>query len=355
LLASALLEVETGAETLPMIAFRKLDKVRAAADIKEVDEPSPGAGEVLLKVAACGVCGSDLHAYNDDPGYGHMQPPVTLGHECGGTIVALGEGVGGWETGQAVVVNATQGCCRCPDCRRGAEQLCQNRRVIGIHYDGCMAEFVKIEAKHIFPLPDTISVQDAAIIEPFTIALHCVCERSEIYPGDLVVVSGPGIIGMLCAIVARLRGARVMITGAPADAEVRLALAETLGFETVIADDQPLLDKLPRQPDALIEASGSSFALGAALDTVRPGGGITIVAQYARPVSWFMSTGVRSELTVRFSYGSSQPEYLQAMGLMEAGKIPYQPLLQHYPLAEAKSAFLDALAQKNMKPVLLTE
>ena len=336
-----------------MYAYRKLEKKAGAAALKEIQEPVAGPGEVILKVAACGICGSDLHAFKDDPGFGHMRPPVTLGHECGGEIVALGEGVKNCVIGQRVVVNATQGCENCSVCRRGDEQLCENRRVIGIHYDGCMAEYVRIEEKHVFSLPDAISLHDAAIIEPLTIALHCVCKRCEINPGDLVVVSGPGIIGMFCAVVARLRGGEVIVSGAPPDSAARLPLAGDLGFETIVADDQPLLEKLPRPADIFIDASGSSVALAGALDAVRRGGNIAVVAQYAHPVSWFMSTGVRSELTVRFSYGSSQPDYLQAMDLMQKERIPYQKLIQDYELSKASVAFEEALAQKNMKPVLV--
>lgn len=338
-----------------MIAYRKLGKEAGAAGLQELDKPEPGPGEILLKVAACGICGSDLHAYNDDPGFGHMQPPVTLGHECGGTIAAVGAGVTNWKVGDRAVVNATQGCGICAVCRQGDEQLCDDRRVIGIHYDGCMAEYVKMDARHVFLLPDEISLHDAAIIEPLTVGLHCVFERSEVRPGDLVVVSGPGIIGMLCAVAASLQGGQVTVVGAQPDTAVRLPMARDLGFETIVADDKPLVDKLPRPADVLIEASGSSAALGGALDAVRRGGNITIVAQYARPVSWFMSTGVRSELTVRFSYASSQPDYLRAIELIKLGKIPHRKLIQDYALSEAPKAFEDALAQKNMKPVLIAE
>lgn len=338
-----------------MYSLRKLEKVAGSLALTEQPVPKAGPGEVVLRVAACGVCGSDLHAYNQDPGYEFIRTPVTLGHEFAGIIVEVGPGVSGWTTGQHVCVIAIQFCGTCLACRSGHEQLCQDRKIQGLHYDGGMAEFAKTEARYLVPLPDNLSLEEGALVEPLSVALHCVSDRCEIAPGDLVVVTGPGIIGLLCALVARLRGARVIVAGATVDTEVRLPVAEDLGFETIAVGEKSLAAQLPRRVDLLIEASGAASALAGAFDAVRRGGSITVVGMYSQPVSWFMSTPVREELTIRCSYASSYPNYLQAIELMVTGKIPINKVTKPYPLQEGLKAFADALAKKVFKPLLLPD
>ncbi|RMF84693.1 MAG: sorbitol dehydrogenase, partial [Nitrospinota bacterium] len=175
-----------------MLSLRKLKKVSGSLALVDLPVPEPGPGEVVLKVAACGICGSDLHAYQQDPGYEFVNVPVTMGHEFAGTITAIGPGVTGWRVGQRACAIAIQFCGTCLACRRGAEQLCEQRVVQGLHYDGGMAEFVKIEARYLVPLPEELDLQEAALVEPLSVAVHCVGDRCKIAPGDLAVVTGPG-------------------------------------------------------------------------------------------------------------------------------------------------------------------
>ena len=335
-----------------MYALRKLEKVAGSLHLVKVATPEPGPGEVLLRVAACGICGSDLHAYREDPGYEFVAAPVTLGHEYAGWVSRVGPDVSAWTVGDPACAMGVQACCTCPVCRQGAEHLCQQRRVQGLHYDGGMAGYVRVDARHLVPLPPGLDPVIAALAEPLSIALHCVYDRTEILPGELVLVTGPGIIGILCALAARLRGARVILAGTEADRPVRLRIAAELRLETVAAN-QPGELILPDRADHLIEASGSADLLAGAFSLVRRGGSITLVGLYARPVTWFMTMAVREELTVKGSYGSTYGNYLQAISLLAAGRIPAGPLTVHYPLTDGVRAFTDALERRVLKPILI--
>lgn len=336
-----------------MLALRKLAKRPGAIGVVELERPTPGPGEVLLRVAACGICGSDLHAYNEDPGYEWVKVPVTLGHEFAGTVEAVGPGVTDWSPGMRAAIIAIQYCGACPACRRGQTALCEQRRGQGLSLDGGMAEFSLVTSQFLVPLPPEMDLVTGALVEPLSVAVHTVVERSVIAPGDLAVVTGPGIIGLLCALVARLRGARVIVGGAPADRAFRLPVAEQLGFETIVAGERPLAELLPRPADSVIEASGSSAALAGVLGAVRRGGSITVVGMYAQPVNWFMTTAVRDELTIRCSYASAYPDYQRAVELLSAGLIPVESLIRRYPLREGQQAFADAVGKRVMKPLLI--
>ncbi len=204
-----------------MQAFVKYGKAPGEAAVTEVPRPTPGPGEVLIKVSGCGICGSDLHAYNNDPGYEFVTPPVILGHEFAGMVVEAGPGVPPSLVGSPVTTVAIQGCLLCPTCLSGDSHLCPERKVIGLHFDGAMAGYVVTKADQILPLPSNLDLSLAPLVEPVSVALHAL-RRTVIRPGDKVVVSGPGPIGLLCAGLAKLHGAKVLLLGMNRDAKVRL-------------------------------------------------------------------------------------------------------------------------------------
>lgn len=336
-----------------MLSLRKLEKVAGSLSLVEQPVPTPDPGEVLLKVAACGVCGSDVHVYNQDPGFEFVAVPTTLGHEFGGTIAALGPNTSGWKVGQRAVVLGTQFCGECINCRRGQEHLCLNRRVPGLHHDGGMAEYAVVKTRHLVPLPDALDLRHAGMIEPLAVAEHCAADRTPIHPGDLVVVTGPGPIGIFAAVIAQLRGARVVVVGTDADRAGRLSTAYALGFETAVVGDKSLEAQLPRKADALIEASGAAQALAGSFDVLRRGGHLSVVGIYSQPVSWLMTAAVREEFTISCSYGSTYANYLRCIELLTAGKIPVEAVTRQYALSDGPCAFADVISKKELKPLLL--
>lgn len=343
-----------------MLALRRQKREPRAAALEDVSIPEPKEDEVLLQVHYCGLCGSDLHAWLNHAGYESVLPQVTFGHELAGTVVKMGPAVAQWKIGQAGVMMAIQSCFEpsCPICQSGQPQLCPQRYVQGLHRDGGMANYVTIREKYLLHLPDGQDLLAASLIEPLSVAVHCVEDRSSIGQGDRVVVSGPGIIGMFCALVARLNGATVVVTGTKDDEAHRLSAARKLGFETLtVGEGQPPLAEQAKahfdaEPDAVIEASGASAALAEAPDVVRPDGSIVVVALYGFPVTMNATTMVRKQLSLQACYASTPGNYARAMEILNQGDIPVDALIRLYPLERGLQAFADAEAKEVMKPVL---
>ncbi|MEO6714253.1 MAG: alcohol dehydrogenase catalytic domain-containing protein, partial [Mycobacteriales bacterium] len=314
--------------------------------------------EVLLLVAGCGICGSDLHAVASDPGFEFMRPPVVMGHEFTGTIAVLGEGSARFSVGDRVIAMSIQGCGNCLACRRGDTHICGAKRIIGLHYDGGLAEYAVVAERHLVPVPAALDLVRAALAEPLSVAVHAVLERSTIRPGDRVIVSGPGPIGLFCGRLAQLAGGEVLMTGTESDAALRLPLAQRFGFRTVNVDrddvDAVIADHVGGAgADAWIEASGAGPAYGAAIAGVRPGGTVTVVALFAAAVTFRPTDAVRRELSILFSYAARYGDFLTALRLLEDGSVDGSSLITPYALDDAGSAFDDARAGAVVKALVV--
>ena len=329
-----------------MKAFRLTDFSPRSAELSDLPDPQPAPGNVLVEVAACGVCGSDLHAYKADRGYEWISTPVVLGHEFSGTVTALGEGVNRLKIGDKVAAVAIQGCLNCSACLAGDTHLCEARRVIGLSYDGGMAERVAVNAAYLVRVPDGLELPLAALIEPLSVAVHAVLARARVSPGDRVVVSGPGPIGLLSGFVAKLAGAQVTMLGTRADAKARLPAAAALGLE--VTEDAGAL-----APDLWVEASGATAAFDAAVKAVRRGGSLSVVGMYAQATEFFPTTAVRAELTLSFSYASNYQDYETAARILEGHAAELEPLTTRFLLEDAAEAFDQALAGGVVKALLI--
>jgi L-iditol 2-dehydrogenase len=346
-----------------MKALRRLRRAARAAEIQDVPIPSPGPDEVLLNVSHCGVCGSDLHAFLNQRGYEGFPERFTFGHEFSGIVENTGSGVSNWKAGDRAVVISVQGCLEksCFYCGIGFSQLCRSRKIIGIHLDGGMAEYSVVNQKYLIRLPHGMDMMAAALAEPLSVADHCVTDCAKTGKGELVVVTGPGIIGMLCALVARLSGAQVIMVGAETDDYLRLPVARKIGFETLVTGrDKPALaeqlkERFGRLADQHIEASGSPAAIISATDAVRPLGTITIVGLYADDVPLNLTKLVRNQINLKTSYVSDIPNYQRAIEMLHRGDIPITELVRTYPLKEGLTAFADAEKQAVLKPILICQ
>ena len=248
-----------------------------SVELREIPRPEIGPEDVLLEVAAVGVCGSDLHQWTSE----HSWPvnyPVVLGHEFSGTVVQFGARVSGWKEGDrgvsetAAVIDPDS-----PYSRQGLYNLDPSRKGFGYGVDGAMTRFVRVPAHCLHHLPDGLSFEKAGLTEPCCVAFNAVVLNAAIKPGDRVVVLGPGPIGILCGAMARLQGAQVAVVGLERD-RIRLAVAEQFGCEAVVDG----LDEWVRAGDGLgvdgvIDAAGISATLKTALDIVRPAGWISKV------------------------------------------------------------------------------
>jgi L-iditol 2-dehydrogenase len=343
-----------------MKAFRRFAREERAARLVELPIPEPNKKEVLLKVSHCGVCGSDLHAWLNHKGYESVLPEVTFGHELSGTVEKVGLGAEGWQVGDQAVMIALQTPYDLNDryCRANLPQLSSRRRVQGLHLDGGMAEYVCVDTEFLIRIPDGLPLSLAALTEPLSVAEHCIESRTHIQNGSDVVVSGPGIIGLLCAISARNRGANVLLSGTERDEPVRLHAARKIGFETLtvgpekVSLDEQVLHHFPHGADALVEASGAPAALSDSWKSVRPDGTVTAVALYSRSIDIDLTQFLRKQIDLRTSYASSKDDYLRSFDLLLSEKIDSSILTKEYPLKDAEQGFIDS-EQLEVTKVLL--
>lgn len=308
-------------------------------------DPQPAPDEVLLRVRACGVCGSDIHGW--DGSTGRRRPPLIMGHEAAGEIAAVGSAVTGWRVGERVTFDSTISCGECGYCRSGRINLCENRRVLGVapaeyRQHGAFAEYVSLPARILYRLPDALTFEQAAMVEPVSIAIHAV-QRVRIAPTDTAVVVGSGMIGLFVVQALRWAGARRIIA---VDLELkRLALARELGATDILQSDTcDVPAEVARLTggqgaDLAFEVVGVSPTLQLALATLRRGGSAVLVGNLAPKTDFPLQAVVTRELTL---YGtcSSAGEYPLCLDLISRGVIRVEPMISAVaPLADGAAWF----------------
>lgn len=342
-----------------MLAVVKTHRAPGMVEVLEVPMPKLNCNQVLIKVGGCAICGSDVHAYTYDHGYEFLPIPLILGHEFCGTITEVNSGVKGWRVGDRVLVEATHYCGFCNQCRMGRTQTCENIQIPGLHKDGAMAEYAAVDSCYLHHLDSRLDFVQGAVVEPTSVAIHGVVDNCKISIGDVVIVSGSGVIGIMAAQVARAMGAgRVIITGIAADEKIRLPQARKLGLETLSLANETLSDGLFRitgqaNADVVIDCSGSSEALVTSLEVLRRGGTLSLVGIYSKPTNIFFTTLVRKEISIRTSYSSNWTNYRQAMELLGGGSIQVEPLIKKYKIENALEGFQDSLEKSVSKAVII--
>lgn len=329
-----------------MRGVMKVARGPGLVELREVPEPSLGPGEVLIEVEAAAICGSDLHIYNDAHPY---WPPVILGHEFAGTVRAVGEGVTGYAPGDRVVSETSTGSCGvCFLCRSGNRQICADKRAAGIGRDGAFAEYLVMPAALLHRIPDGLATEEAALSEPTAIAVHAVVERIRVQPGEVVVISGPGPIGLLCLQVARAAGAGLaVVSGTPSGAVVRLPVARQVGAHiTVNVAEEDLVERVMaatdgRSADVAIETSGSPQAIEMLPRLVRRLGRICILGVSGRPaVAFPTDAALFKGLEIQFSFSSRHTSWVTALRLLGSGQVRARPLItMEVPLERWHEAF----------------
>jgi alcohol dehydrogenase/L-iditol 2-dehydrogenase len=329
-----------------MIGLVNYAKTPRSVELREIPVPEIGGDDVLLRVQAVGVCGSDLHQYHGT----HSWPvnyPVVLGHEFTGVIASAGRRVHGFKEGdRAVSETAAVLPLDSSLIRRGLYNLEPGRQGFGYGVDGAMASFVRVPARCLHHVPDSLAAEKAALTEPCCVAYNAVCVQSRVRPGDTVAVIGPGPIGLLCAAMARVAGAgHLVVIGVAADAK-RLDVATQMGADTVLgARGEDVLDWVRNFGDGygldlVIDAAGVSASLKLALDIVRPAGQITKVGWGPQPLGFSLDPLVQKAVTLQGSFSHNWPVWEQVIPLLASGKIDLSPLLNRVAqLAEWQDAF----------------
>ena len=309
-------------------------------ELLERPDLRPGRGEVVVAVRAAGICGSDVHGYVGSTG--RRRPGVVMGHEAAGDVVEVGPEVASVQVGERVFLGSILPCGRCEPCRRGQSNVCADRRGLGMHLDGAYAEQIVVPEALALRLPDSLSYEQGALIEPLAVAMHAV-NITPFELMDVVVVVGAGPIGLLTLLAARLRGAgSVIVTDRSPH---RLSVARELGASLTIevGSTEPIgavqLATQGRGADAVFEAVGISATVAQSLAVARAGGQVTWIGNSAPTVELPMQELVTRELTLRGSYGFTG-EFQQAADLLSSGRIDVRRLIERRaPLDEGPSLF----------------
>ncbi|WP_145046600.1 zinc-binding dehydrogenase [Gimesia sp.] len=325
-----------------------------SVELQEIPVPEIGPDEVLLEVAAVGVCGSDLHQWTAD----HSWPvnyPVVLGHEFAGTISRTGELVRNWSIGDRVVSETAA--IIDPDnplSREGRYNLDPTRKGFGYGVNGAMTSFVRVPARCLHHVPDSLPLEKAALTEPCCVAFNAVVMNGDIQPGDRVVVFGPGPIGLLCAAMARLQGAEVAVVGLERDQGRLEIAAREYGCEPIIAG----LDEWSLAVDGLgvngvVDAAGVSVTLKKSLEIVRPGGWISKVGWGPQPLGFSLDPLVQKNIRLQGSFSHNWPIWERVIRLLTTGQLNIDPIIGGtWSLSDWHTAFETMHSGEIVKAVL---
>ena len=326
-------------------------------ELREIDEPQPGPGEVKIRVRAAGICGTDLHIYKDEfP----SRPPVVLGHEVAGEIAALGDGVSGLEVGQRVTTETYYETCGvCRFCRSGQNNLCLQRRSIGSAVNGGFTSAVVVPAKNIHLLPENVDFEAGALTEPLACVVHGVHSTLTVAPGDVAVIAGPGAIGLLTLQVVKAAGATVVVLGTDADAR-RMSLARELGADHVVnvqqQDPRELVADLTDEglgADVVYECSGAGPAAAQLLQLVRRRGRYVQIGLFGKPVAWDLDQLCFKELIATGSNASVPSAWNKAIRLLASGAVQTKPLITHsFDVTRWEEAFAAFDSKAGVKTIL---
>lgn len=323
-----------------------------SVELRELADPQPGRGQVLLRVRAVGVCGSDLHQWHGPVGWA-VNYPVVLGHEFAGEIAAVGPDVTEWQVGDRVTCEtAAEVCGVCEYCRTGNYNVCPQRRGFGYGVDGAMATYVVARQGLLHRIPAGVSFEEAALTEPASVAFNAIVEKSRPRPGDLIAIIGPGPIGLMALQVARLFSPLYLVMIGLARDEARLELAQRLGADRiVVADREDVVQAVRQLGDGLgahlvVDAVGVSETLRQSLELVRPNGQITKIGWGRAPVGFSLDALIAKAATLQGSYSHTWPTWERVLQLMARGRIDARAISQTFPLEEWQAGFarMDSLA-----------
>jgi L-iditol 2-dehydrogenase len=327
--------------------------------LMDMPEPQIGPSDVLVKVAAIGVCGTDPHMHRGTSAF-NIQPPLIFGHEFAGTIVEVGRDVTGWLVGDRVTAETHADYCGvCSLCRSNQYHLCRDRKGFGFKAHGAFAEWVAVPQRILHRVPDNIPLEVAAITEPLCVAHNALNKSSRVIPGDRVAIIGPGPIGLLCAMVAKLGGASEIAVIGTAGDEMRLEIARTYGATVTMNSSREDARVLVRTGDGygyplVVDTAGVSATLDLSLDLVRPGGQITKIGWGPQPVGFSLDRLLHKNATLKGHFSHTWDTWEAVLQLMATGQADLAPMITHQlPLEQWEQAFELVENKEALKVVLI--
>lgn len=316
-------------------------------EIRDVDLTPLKPDEVRVRVAACGVCGSELESFKTHSP--RRPPPLVMGHEFCGEIVETGADVQGWKTGARVVSNSIVPCGRCVRCERGDTHLCAHRQVFGMHRAGAFAEYCNVPARCLIPWPENVPAEAAALAEPMANGLH-VTNLTKHLPAATALVIGAGPIGLFCQQALQVvRGARVYVVDLSPE---RLATAKKLGaVRTINPREEDVVKVIQAETggegaDLVVDAVGAGGTKKTSLEALRPGGATVWIGLHENTMTFDSYAITLPERQVLGTYAAKIEELQQALELMSAGKVDALTWVQRFPLEDGVTGFRRAVAAK---------
>ena len=321
--------------------------------LEERPVPSPGAGEALVKVMAVGVCGSDVHYYEHGRiGNGVVEKPMILGHECAGEVAAVGAGVTRIRVGDRVAVEPQTTCGRCPACKSGKYNLCPAVAFFATPpVDGAFVQYVVAREELLFPIPDSLSYEEASLVEPFSVGIHA-ANRTGLKPGSTVAIMGMGPVGLMAVVAAKAYGARRIFVSdlepLRLEAAMRLGATEAIDIRERDAVEAILEGTGGVGADVAWETAGNPKALQSALLCLRRGGKLAVVGlpmQPEIPLNVHAITDREIDVYGVFRYANTYPD---GIGFLASGIADVKPLFtDRYPLERTQEAMERALNNKS--------
>jgi L-iditol 2-dehydrogenase len=332
-------------------------ELHAPEDIRLIESPRPrpGPDELLLKVASVGICGSDLHAYHGKHPF--IRLPVVPGHEFAGTVVEVGADVGHFAPGQRVTVEPSLVCGHCYNCTHGRYNICEHLQVIGCQTPGAMGEYLTVPASKALLLPDNVTWDQAALVEPLAVGVHAV-RVAGFAPGANLLILGAGAIGLMTLQAAKAMGAgRVMITDLLPG---RLELARSLGADVAVNPRTMHLGEAlgeafgPARADAIVECVGVAATVRDAIHVARKGTRIVLAGVFEEEVPVKLGWVQDRELELVGTLMYAADDFPTAIRLLSEGKVQAEPLITHrFPLSRAAEAFAVADGRQDALKVLV--
>lgn len=341
-----------------MQALVKYLKGPGNMEIREMPDPNPGPGEVKIEVKFAGICGSDIHIYHDNIAI-PLNLPVITGHEFSGVVTVIGEGVTSCKIGDRVTSEtAIDYCGRCFYCKTGRYNLCNNRRTLGYWYNGAFAKYTIVPQDKIHLLPKKISFIEGALLEPLACVTHATMDQNIISPIDIVLITGPGAIGLMTLQVVKAHGAKVLISGTDYDID-RLEFAKKLGADRVINIQKEDIYQIIQEEtggsgvDVIFECSGSASSIKTNMGLIKKRGNYNQIGLTEEMASLDFNQICYKELKVTGSLGSIWTSWENAISLLKNDKVNLKCLVSHQlPLSSWEEGFSIFENKQGIKIVL---
>lgn len=324
-------------------------------EVREQELPHAGAGEVVIRNMACGVCGTDVHIYHGEPGSADVTPPVVLGHEYSGVVTEVGEGVTSLRPGDHVTVDPNIYCGKCEYCRVGRKQLCEHMEAIGVTRNGGFAEYSVVPEGQAFLLSPELPMEFGAMAEPVACCLHGI-DRAEICEGNTVCIVGGGAIGLIMVQLARLAGAAKIILSEPN--EKRRSVGLSLGADIAIDPAAPgAMDGFRNAADVVIECVGNLPAVKSAFAYAKKGANIVLfsVPKVDSKFDLPLFDVYKKELTIKGSFVNPDT-HSRAVALLNAEKLNFDQIITHrFPLAQMPEAIAMQMSDQSIKVIVTSQ